>query len=303
MLRRILKSIAFAALATFLTLPLVAQSQTKDEVIHVLRLAPAGGGLGNWSDAVVQTLQDNGYKAKLVGLNSYQAGRVWLDANSSKAAVYVTFSDNAVFDKLYPDHPASAKLIVDETSLITIIGKWWNFICGHDGKTDTLTALTTGEGEKVGVRSFPTSLEAAKAHMKAIGSSVSVIGFASGKDQMQAFVSGDLDYIIMSTESLARGLPNTTCFATSAPTTLAKEHMPTRVAYESVNPNVPFNGFGLWPVLVGANVDNQALHEVFTQRPGELYQKLRSSFIPETNSITNQLLVLDAIGDDLKAVQ
>lgn len=270
------------------------------EEIHVLRLAPAGGGIAAWSDAVVETLTQNGYPTKLIALNSYKEGQAWQSANPDKPTVFVSFSDNAVFDKHFPNHPAASHLNVNETNLITIVGKWWNFICGKSGQNDTIEALRTSPGAKIGVWNFPVALAAAQAHMQAIGANVQIVGFASGRDQLQAFVSGDVDYLIMSSEGLAHSVANISCFATSAPTQIAKEKMQ-RVAYETLTSDLPFNGYGLWPILVGENVDTQALRTVFHKNPSPTYTKLQSSFIPNTDPLEVQLQDLAKIGEDLKA--
>lgn len=269
--------------------------------IHVLRMAPAGGGGALWTDALYETLKNNGYSPKLVAMNSCKEAANWIKANPTKAAVYLTFSDYAIMDMANPNHPAACGLTLDESTLVTIVGRWWNFICGHADQNPSIEALRTNPEAKAGVWNYPISLNVAKTHLASVGYTGKVIGFASGKQLMLAFTSKDLDYIILSSENLARSLTNAKCFATSAAPADAQRYMKDRVSYASHATLPQYVGYGLWPYIAGVNIDAPALRTIFADNPGELYTKLASNLVIETAPIDVQLADLRRVAEQLKS--
>lgn len=269
--------------------------------INVLRLAPAGGGVAMWTDAVADTLEKNGYKTTTHTFKSCREGYNWFKNNSDKPIIYTSMSDYAILDMINPNHPAACGFETNEQTLVGINGRWWNFICGHKGENDSIKALQTSKDNRIGVWNYPITLNVAKGHMKALGVDGKVIGFASGRELMQAFVSKDIDYIIISTENMAKSLENASCFATAANTENAAKYMTDRVPYDSVA-DIPFNDFGLWFFTGAQNVDIEKLREVFKNNPSEMYTKVRGNLIPETKSINEQLSDLRNVAKGLNGL-
>lgn len=291
-----IKKLTTTLVSSLLTINVVSANE-----INVLRLAPAGGGVAMWTDAITDTLNKNGYKTKVHAFKSCREGFNWFKNHSNEPIIYTSMSDYAILDMINPDHPAACGFETNEDTLVTINGRWWNFICGHKDSNDSIQALQSSKNNRIGVWNFPVTHNVAKAHMESLGVDGKVIGFASGRELMQAFVSKDIDYIILSTENMAKSLDNANCFATAANTTNTSKYMSDRVSYDSVT-DIPFNDFGLWFLTGAQNVDIEKIREIFKNNPSDMFIKVRGNLIPETKSITEQLNDLESVAKNLSTI-
>lgn len=272
------------------------------EPINVLRGGPVGAGVGLWAEAVADTLQKNGREAQIVGLQDCRQVSKWIQTNPGKPYAFMTYSDYALLDELKPDHPAACGYKVDASNLVTIAGRWWHFICGKKNENDSLTYLRTNDGLKIGVWNHPVGYTVLQQQMKKLGTSAKVIGFASGKQMLTAFNTGDIDYIVLSSENLVGSLKNPSCFATAADTFTAKAHMPDRVSYDQIE-KMPFLNYGLWPMIAaGGGVDVELLRAEFATRPSKTYKDLVSYLVPETKPVKQQLADLNETALRLKGL-
>lgn len=279
-----------------------AHAQTSpSKTVNVLRAGPVGAGVSLWSEAIADTLRNNGYVVNTIGFANCKESSQWIKNHPDDPYVYMTFSDYSILDDIKPEHPAACGQTMQPDQLITIIGRWWNFICGRTGVNDSLEALVRTDGAKIGVWNYPVSHAVATAHMRTLGSNGHVIGFASGKTMMTAFNTGDIDYIIMSSENLARSLNDANCFATAATSEDAAQYMPGRVSYDT-REDVPFIGFGLWPMVVGDNVDIAAMREMFQTSPSASFKELQANFIADNSPVEDQLADLKAISSQLQGL-
>ena len=270
--------------------------------INVLRGGPVGAGVGLWAEAISDTLQKNGREAKIVGLQDCRQVSKWIQSNPGKPYVFMTYSDYAILDQIKPDHPAACGYTVDASNLVTIAGRYWHFICGKKGENDSLTYLRVNDGLKIGVWNHPIGQTVLQEQMKTLGTSAKVIGFASGKQMLTAFNTGDIDYIVLSSENLVGSLKNPSCFATAADTFTAKAHMPDRVSYDQVE-KMPFLNYGLWPMIAaGGGLDVKLIRAEFATRPSKTYQDLVSYLVPETKPVDQQLTDLVATATRLKGL-
>lgn len=259
------------------------------QTINVLRLAPPGAGTAAWAEAISQTLTENGYRTNIVGFKNCQEGAKWLKDNPKEPVVAMNFSDPFLLNIAEPSNPAGCNFPINQESLVAVAGKWYHFICGH-ADAGGLKGLLASDGAKVGSWNSPVQMKIVKDQLTDIGvKNFKVIGYAAGKDQLQSFVSRDTDYIILSSESLAKGLPNATCFATSAEPAIAAGME--RTSYTELNPKVRHQDSGLWPIIVGYNVDIKNIRDILgpTGNQGLLQQALNKNYIPVFDSIEVQL--------------
>jgi hypothetical protein len=269
--------------------------------VTVLRLSAPGAGNAAWTEAIVQTLNDNGYSTNVVGFKNCQEGAKWLKDNPKEPVVAMNFSDPFLLNIVQPSNPASCNFPINKESLVAVSGKWFHFICGHTDKGGNLPALLNSSGAKIGSWNSPVQVKITEDQMTDIGvKNFKVISYAAGKDMMQAFVSGDIDYIILSTENFAAGLPNASCFATSAePKYAAQMH---RTSYSEINKNVRHQNSGLWPVIVSYNTDIAPLRKIFAPsgKHGPLLEAITKPYIQVDAPIDDQLRDLNVRAQEIK---
>lgn len=281
----------FASLVTILlALSMPALSQAKE--INVLRFNPPGGNVAIWADAAVQTLKEAGWDVTLRGFKSCRDARAWYDKNPKAPIVYMIWTDYAVMDMIDINNPAGCGFETSEKTLVGIVGRWWNFICAKE-ENASMEKLMNKEPGKIAVWSYPIQLGVAKAQMKAIAPSKTVVGIYSPKTMLQAFSAGDVDYLIMSSENMADGV-NCKRFGTSASMKDAQAHMPGRVSYEAFK-DVPFIGYGIYPYFAAENTDIKEIRDLFKNHPSELFSKMMIGLIPETKSVHDQVQDLKSI--------
>lgn len=281
------------------TVPLKAEQTVFSNEINVLRGAKPGAGTAAWTDAVNQTLIENGFKTNLMGFNTCQDAAKWVEANPDKPYISVAFSDNLLLGMVDSDNPAACNLPVTNSSLVAITGTWYHFICGQ-GEYD-LEYLVSDKPKKIGSWNHPVQFKIVQDQMQDIGATNgNIIGYAAGKDLMQAFVSKDIDYIVLSSENLAKSLPNVECIAASMPTELANSFG--RVAYEELNPNVRHNHSGLFPVIVGEHIDMDKVRPLFAAHAlkNEQLNALMSVLLPVDMPIEDQVKDLEQRANNLK---
>lgn len=285
---KILKYISAFLLTLGTSITMAAQPE-----VTVLRLSAPGAMNGAWTDAMVQTLNENGYSTKVVGFSGCKEGAKWLADNPKEPVVTMNFSDPFLLNMAQPNHPAACNFPVNKDTLVAVPGKYFHFICGHADKGD-VQGLLQSNGAKIGSWNSPVQMQITKDQMTDIGvKNFKVIGYAAGKDMMQAFVSGDIDYVILSTENFAASLPNASCFATSAePRFAAQMH---RTSYVDINKNVRHVNSGLWPIIVSYNTDIDKMRGIFGPKGkhGQLLDALLKPYFPVNASVDEQLRELN----------
>jgi len=298
-----LRSFSFLALVFIVFMACLFTSfsvDAKNQDIYVLRFAPPGGNIAVWTDAIIDTLKDNGYNPILVPFKNCKEGFKWFQNHKTYPSVFWGQSDAAVLNDIAPNNPAVCGFPVNQDTLVTIISKWWSFICGHKGINDSFKAMHRGT-PKIAIYNHPVKIGVLKAQMKAMGVKADVITFAHPKDQLQAFVSGDVDYIVLNNENLAKSMPNTDCFGTTASVTDAKRYQPGQISFATQG-DVPFIGYGNWALIQAENVDMKRMRDIFAHHQSPMMKKLVSAMRPVSEPITQQLADIKAISTKLKAL-
>lgn len=289
-------TVALLALGVGLT----AKAFAGETEINVLRGGKPGAGVAQWTDAITSTLKDNKIKVNELGFNSCQDAARWIKNNPGKPYITAVYSDNLILNMAEPNNPAGCNIPVTPDNLVSIMGKWYHFICGPAGK-DTIEYLQSNKPKKIGSANLPVQVKVIEQQMTDIGAkNFKVISYASGKAQIQALVSGDTDYTVFSSENLIPQMEGTNCFATSAPTEIAVTF--DRISYESINPNVSFNHSGLWPVILSGNTDLSKIRPLFAPYAlkNQQLNTLMSLLIPVEDSIEDQINDLQQRANGLK---
>lgn len=284
-----LSTVSAATTLTFAPMSAVMAKESKN--ITVLRLSPPGGGTAIWTDGITQTLQSAGYNATIKPFKTCQEGAEWYSKNPNEPIVALVFSDFIIQNLADSTHPAGCKFPVTEKSLVGIVGKWYHFICSKPEYG--LEYLLSDQPKFIGSWNGTIQMKVIQDQMTDIGvKNFKVVGYASGKTQIQSLMSNDTQYTVLSSEAMVKGL-NLTCFATSAPIDIAKGI--NRVSYSELNPNVRHAGSGLWPLIVGYNVDTTAIREILfdESKQSDVLKAMVAPLLPVTESIEQQVKELE----------
>lgn len=267
------------------------------DTTYVLRGAKAGAGVAAWNDAVAATLNDKGMKTEVLGFNDCNGVSNWLKKNPEKQAISMVFSDLVLLNMIEPDNAAACDIPVNNDTLVGIAGKWNHFICGKEGTT--LETLLQDTPKKIGSWNSPVQMKIVQEQMEDIGvKNFSLVGYASGRVQLQSFVSGDTDYVILSSEQL---IPTgASCFATSGNAEFAQAT--NRTSYSTINENVRHKESGLWPLILGFNIDMEKVRPLFASGAlkNEQLTALTANLMPVNDSIEEQVKDLNTRAENLK---
>ena len=293
MLKRLL--VAFIAFFMFTTM-----SFAQD--ITVLRIAKRGGLVAVWNDAIAQILTDKGYNVKRVNFDSCKDGYNWLQKNSTEPTIVLLYTQYMYMPKINPENIASCNFDVNEDTLVEIIGRWWTFVCGHDTTDHPVKNLiASDEKTKLGVLNDPIQEMAITIPLRHIGFKGHIVKFTSSNDMLMAYSSGDIDYLTLNSESLAKSLKNNQCFLTLANRNDTKQYMSDRTSFEEIKSDTPFIGFGSWPAIVAYNVNMPEIREIIKNNDNELFQKLSKDVIVDESQIHQQMKDINDYADLLKA--
>ena len=276
-------------------------SFANDKEINILRFAPPGGNVAVWTDAIIDTLEKNGYKSTLISFKNCKEGFKWTQEHPNEPSIFWGQSQAAILDNLDPENPATCGFPVNEENLVTIISKWWTFICGHKDVNDNFDVLMN-KHSNIAIYNHPISVSVFKAQMKALDVKANILTFTKPKDQLQAFISGDADYIVLNNENLAKSVSQASCFGTTASPEDAKLYQTGRISY-SEKGDVPFIGYGNWPLIQAKNVDIVKMRNIFTFHQSDMMKSLISTMRPVTTSVENQLKEINEMTKQLKAIQ
>lgn len=292
-----------STLATLFSITLISLSPTvtaATKEINVVRMSAPGAVYALWTDAVTERLQTAGYKVNLIGTNSCREAMQWIDSNKEKPMITFQYNYQIGIGLSDKSNPAGCPLEINENTLVGIMGKWYHFLCGHDG-VNTVDKLRKSNNAKIASSNNPIQNKILADQLEDIGvKNFKIISYAKGKDQVQSYIAKDTDYIIFSTESSAKQFPGS-CFLTTAPEHIAKTmhngQDTGRTTYKSLNQNVRHDNMGLWPVLVSYNTDISDLRSLLKNAsPNSLLGGLIKNYEPVNESIPEQIEELKQIG-------
>lgn len=293
------KTLLALALATSF---LSGVSLAKD--INIVRMAPPGGASSLWVDAMSETLRNNGYDVSIIGTGTCKEALQWITDNPGKPSIMFNFSYQIAIGMHDPNNLAGCPAPITVDSLVGIMGKWYHFLCGNEGK-NSVQSLVESRGAKIASMNDPIQNKILEDQLTDIGArDFRIIKYASGKDMIQAYVSGDTDYIVYSTESRAEDFPGS-CFITTAPkevaVTMKNGDTIGRATYTDINPNARHAGMGLWPVVVSYNTDIDEIRRMLqASDKNSLLGKILRTYQPVTSSIEQQIEELRKTSQILK---
>lgn len=261
--------------------------------LTVLRIGAPGGGSDLYTAPMSARLKEKGWNTTLVGVLDCKGAEQWVKSNPNKPVLYLTWSDDFVLPVLQPDHPrACPSLGVSESTLVTPITQSYHMICS---KTQvTVDQFLAHRNAKIGSWNHPVQTQILKDLLSDLKLPHKVVGYARGADLMQALVSGDIDYVVVSSEGLVRNI-NGQCLITTAPVERAKQMSDfktdqSQVSTESLGAKLTRRNTGLIPVYVAYNVDitrlRQDVADILSTSPE--YSKIWSSSTLKAGIVAGQ---------------
>lgn len=238
-------------------MPVLAQNLT------VIRIGAPGANSDLYSTAMSAQLADRGWKTELIGFQDCKGAEHWVKNNPNKPVMYMTWSDDFVLPIIDSTHARACPLLaVNQATLVTPITKSYHMICSKD-PSYTLDRLLTSEPAKIGIWNHPVQMQVLRDIVSDLKLSHRIVGFARGADLMQAVVSNDVNYIVVSSENLIRNIGGQ-CVLTTAPKSIAVGMSDFKTgnrqtSIESLAPKLTRLGTGLIPVYVAYNTDMQKL--------------------------------------------
>lgn len=226
--------------------------------LTVIRIGAPGANTDLFTSVMSAHLAKQGWDTTVIGFPDCKGAEDWVVKNPTAPVMFTTWSDDFVLPQVDPSHPRNCPgLYVSEETLVTIIAESNHMICSIvDSSPDGFLAHNNA---KVGIWNHPVQMSVARDLLKDLGVNHRLVAFARGADMMQALVSKDIDYVILSSENMARN-SNANCFITTAPTNVAakqptiKDPSVTLVSTESLAPSLTRIDTGLWPVYIAHNV-------------------------------------------------
>lgn len=228
--------------------------------LTVIRIGAPGGNTDLYSSFMSNKLQDRGWNTEVIGFPDCKGAEQWIKNNPKKPVIYTIWSDDFVLPKVNSSHPRSCPgLTVNKDSLVTIITEGNHMICAI--KDRSVEDFLKHKDAKVGIWNHPVQMSVAKDLLVDLDlSDTRLVGFARGADLMQALLSSDIDYMIISSENLARRI-GANCFITTAPVEKAKtlptikDDLVSLVSVESISDSLTRVDTGLWPLYISYNTD------------------------------------------------
>lgn len=274
-----------------------------DKEITVLRLTIPSSPVTFITDAVSETLKDNGYKVNYEGFSSCAAGYSWQKSHPTEKSIFILYENYVLPNLIDPNNTLGCYFTINEQTLVTTIGRWWWYVCGHMGTNPTIGKFITERNKTISVWGYPIVVNSFKKIFAAMGAHLKIVGTPSGGDAIELFNTGDVDYYLGVTKSTLARLKGAECFATTANKKETEKYFPGYVSFQSVNANVPFKGLGMDPKIIAVNVDEKemkSLRKIFKNNPSSTYIKIRDSYAPEERTIKEQVQDLQTQADNLK---
>lgn len=234
--------------------------------LNVIRIGAPGANSDLFTSVMASHLDSSGWKTNVIGFADCKGAEDWVLKNPTAPVMFTIWSDDFVLPQVSPEHPRNCPaLTVNQDSLVTIINEGNHMICSI--KDRSVNDFLTHKNAKVGIWNHPVQMSVARdvlADLKV--PDAKLVGFARGADMMQALVASDIDYMILSSENLARRI-DANCFITTAPVEKAstqptiKNPQVTLVSIQELVNNPTRVNTGLWPLYISYNVDVHQLRQ------------------------------------------
>ena len=246
--------------ATLTSISMAAFSQD----LTVVRIGAPGANADLFTAVMANHLRDMGWDTKVIGFPDCKGAEDWIQKNPNVPVMYTIWSDDFVLPVLSPEHPRNCPgLAVDEHSLVTIISEGNHMLCSINNKP--ARDVLKHNNAKIGIWNHPVQMSVAQDLIDDLKMpNARLVGFARGADLMQALVASDIDYMIISSENLARRI-DANCVITTAPIEKTNDQYTIKdpsvklVSVEELVNSPTRIDTGLWPLYVAYNVDMDRL--------------------------------------------
>lgn len=231
------------------------------EKIYLPHTAGPGGSKQAQIQALQEKLEGAGYQVEIVNTNSCRSAESWIKKNSDKPFITSHSIEDAAYSKNFPDTEQSCGIPMTRESLVAVASTAYLNVCSMEDSKTALEKFKKG-GNKIAVTYFPYGVNEylATGLIKNLKiDNTKVIKYPNGSKTIQALVSRDVDFVIMSSAHLVKKSGGT-CFLTTAPRDQVRD--PRVISLEELSPNNAWVGKSHTFTFVGSNINKKEIQKV-----------------------------------------
>jgi hypothetical protein len=231
------------------------------EKIYLVHSAAPGGSKQAQIQALRDQMESAGRSVEVVNTNSCRTAENWLRSNPNKPAITVHSLEDVAYNRINPGTDQSCDIPFSPQSLIAVATTAYMNVCSMHDHTTALAKLRQG-GNRIGVTFFPFGINEYLAQGLVRNLSIPdtrIVKYRNGAEVLQALVSRDIDFVMMSSAHLVTKSGGT-CFLSTAP----KKHIldPKVTSIETLDPNNAWIGKSHTFTYVGFNIDMSDVRKI-----------------------------------------
>jgi hypothetical protein len=231
------------------------------EKIYLAHTAGPGGTKQAQMQALQEKLESSGYQVEVVNTNSCRSAENWIKRNPGKPVITSHSIEDAAYVKNFPGTEHSCNIPLTRESLIAVASTAYLNVCSMDNAAAGLKKFKRG-GNKIAVTYFPYGVNEylATGLVKNLKiDHTKVIKYPNGSKTIQALVSGDVNFVIMSSAHLVTKSGGT-CFLTTAPRDQLRDSGV--IALEEISPKNAWIGKSHTFTFVGLNINKKEIQKI-----------------------------------------
>jgi hypothetical protein len=227
------------------------------EKIYLAHTAGPGGTKQAQIQALQEKLEAAGHTIEVVNTNSCRSAENWIKRNPGKPVITSHSIEDAAYGKNFPGTEHSCDIPLTRESLIAVASTAYLNVCSMDSVTAGLEKFKRG-GNKIAVTYFPYGINEylATGLVKNLKlENTRVVKYPDGAKTIQALVSRDVDFVLMSSAHLVTKSGGN-CFMTLAPRNQARDGI---LSLEEFSPGNAWVGKSHTFTFVGFNLKNKSI--------------------------------------------
>jgi len=226
------------------------------EKIYLAHTAGPGGTKQAQIQALQEKLEAAGHIIEVVNTNSCRSAENWIKRNPGKPVITSHSVEDAAYGKNFPSTEHSCNIPLTRESLIAVASTAYLNVCSMDNVAAGLEKFKRG-GNKIAVTYFPYGINEYLAtglvrNLKL--ENTRVVKYPNGAKTIQALVSRDVDFVLMSSAHLVTKSGGN-CFMSMAPRNQVRDGI---LSLEEFSPGNAWIGKSHTFTFVGFNIKNKA---------------------------------------------
>jgi hypothetical protein len=241
---------------SMLVFAMLLSASVSAEKIYLAHTAGPGGTKQAQIQALQEKLEATGHTIEVVNTNSCRSAENWIKRNPGKPVITSHSVEDAVYGKNFPGTEHSCDIPLTRESLIAVASTAYLNVCSMDNAVAGLEKFKRG-GNKIAVTYFPYGINEylATGLIKNLKlKNTRVVKYPDGAKTIQALVSKDVDFVLMSSAHLVTKSGGN-CFMSMAPRSQAKDGI---LSLEEFSPGNAWIGKSHTFTFVGFNIKNKA---------------------------------------------